>query len=113
MKVELKNTSILHDIPQNIPEEIIDTIISTKDLKIERIVSQGQCSPDGFWYDQKDNEWVIIIKGKAILEFATQEEIILNEGEYINIPAHKKHRVKWTDPQRKTIWLAIYYTNFR
>jgi cupin 2 domain-containing protein len=77
---------------------------------VERIVSQGHCSPEGFWYDQDENEWVIVLSGIAAIEFEGVAEIIqLLPGSYLNIPAHKKHRVTQTSSDEKTVWLAIYY----
>ena len=106
----MKNTgNIFSNIPNNLPEEIFETIVANDKIKIERIVSKGQSSPKDFWYDQDQNEWVIVLEGKARLVFEGNETINLNKGDYINIPAHKKHRVEWTDPHVETIWLAIYY----
>jgi cupin 2 domain-containing protein len=78
-------------------------------VTIEKIISKGQKSPNSDWYDQKKNEWVMILRGKAVLSFEDQTSVQLNEGDFINIPAHKKHRVTWTDPDNETIWLAIHY----
>lgn len=106
----MSNTkNIFSNIPENIPDEIFEKIISNDKMKIERIVSKGQSSPKDFWYDQGQNEWVLLLKGKAKLQFDHDETVVLREGDYINIPAHKKHRVEWTDPNEETIWLAIFY----
>lgn len=77
-------------------------------IRIEKIVSNGQKSPENFWYEQEENEFVLLLKGNAILEFE-EEIMILNEGDAVNIPAHKKHRVKQTSQEMPTIWLAIFY----
>ena len=91
-------------------EEAFSKIFAQPGLKIERIVSQGQASPPEFWYDQAWNEWVIVLKGGATLQFedepATRE---LGEGDYVFIPARKRHRVEWTDPQQPTVWLAVHF----
>ena len=106
----MKIKNIFNDIPSNLSKEILDEIISTDKIRIERIISKGQTSPENFWYDQEENEWVIVIKGKAKLKIIDEDELIeLNEGDYINIPSHKKHRVEWTDPEIETIWLAVFY----
>jgi cupin 2 domain-containing protein len=106
----MKIKNIFNDIPSNLSKEILDEIISTDKIRIERIISKGQTSPENFWYDQEENEWVIVIKGKAKLKIIDEDELIeLNEGDYINIPSHKKHRVEWTDPESETIWLAVFY----
>lgn len=95
---------------ENMKEELIETIFQTSGFRIERIVSNGQSSAEGFWYDQEENEWVIVIQGSAGLRFENQEElIILNSGDYLLIDSHLRHRVEWTDPDQETIWLAVHY----
>jgi len=101
--------NIFDNIPSNIPEEIIEILIDSDQLKVERIISKGHVSPKDFWYDQDKNEFVVLLKGSAKLLFENDEQIILSAGDYIFIPAHKKHRVEWTDPEIETIWLAIFY----
>jgi len=103
-------SNILRNIPKNISNEIFENIVKTNQFRIERIISSGQKSPSDFWYDQDWNEWVLMIQGRAVLEFDDKEKNIeLNQNDYILIPAHKKHRVKWTDPTQETIWLAIHF----
>jgi cupin 2 domain-containing protein len=65
-------------------------------------------SPDGFWYDEPTNEWVLVLQGAAKIEFE-DETLEMRPGDYIDIPAHKKHRVAWTTPDEPTIWLAVHY----
>ncbi len=96
-------------IPMSINTEIFETLIESEDIKIERIISKGHTSPDSGWYDQDKNEWVIVLQGKALLAFADNTTINLKTGDYINIAAHQKHRINWTDPDTETIWLAIHY----
>ncbi len=105
----MKPGNIYAAIPQSLPEEIFETIIVSNNVNIERIISKGHTSPQSGWYDQKKNEWVLVLKGKALLAFENEPSIYLHSGEYINIPAHKKHKVQWTDPETVTIWLAIHY----
>src|SRR5574338_845788 len=101
---------IFSGIPRQITQEITDVIVSSPEARIEKIVSKGHSSPRDYWYDQEQNEWVIVIKGKARLEFYGEIQLVeLNEGDYINIPSHKKQRVDWTDPESETIWLAVFY----
>lgn len=88
-------------------EEFLD-LIKSKNVRIERIVSNGQSSPVNFWYEQKENEFVLVLEGDAILEFE-DKEINLKKGDYINIEANRKHRVKYTSKEKPTIWLAIFY----
>lgn len=96
------------DIPQHLPKEAVQTLIQATNVRIERIVSHGHSSPEGFWYDQDQHEWVVVLKGSARLRFedATFE---MKPGDFLNIPAHQKHRVEWTTPDEPTIWLAVFY----
>lgn len=83
-------------------------IFKNEVIKIEKIVSNGQTSPENFWYEQEESEFVLVLKGNAILEFEEQT-MILNEGDAVNIPALTKHRVKQTSLEESTIWLAVFY----
>ncbi|MDP1932867.1 MAG: cupin domain-containing protein [Gammaproteobacteria bacterium] len=76
---------------------------------IERIVSQGQYSADGFWYEQPHAEWVMVVQGEAVIEWEEGSITRLAAGDWVNIPAFRKHRVKWTDPEQETVWLAVHY----
>lgn len=101
--------NLFADIPTDLPEELIQPLLSTSKVRIERIVSLGHASPKGIWYDQETPEWVLLVKGAARLMFEGEEPIDLRPGSFVNIPAHKRHRVEWTDPTQPTIWLAIHY----
>jgi cupin 2 domain-containing protein len=101
-------TNLLADLPAQLPEELIQTLLSTPQVRIERIISQGHVSLPGFWYDQSEDEWVILIQGAARLRM-DDGMVELKPGDFLNIPAHRKHRVEWTAPDELTIWLAIYY----
>ena len=102
--------SLLEGIPVELPEELFDTICSTDTVKIERIVSKGHASPKGFWYDQDRNEFILVVQGSAGLKFESEEDVVvLRAGDYLNIRAHAKHRVEWTDSACETIWLAVHY----
>lgn len=83
-------------------------LLKNDNIKIEKIVSNGQSSPINFWYEQEKNEFVLILKGNAIIEYESSE-FILNEGDYVNIKAFTKHRVKYTNQTQPTIWLAVFY----
>jgi len=102
-------SNIFSQIPSELKEEFFQELISKDGFKIERIISKGHVTQDGEWYDQKSDEWVVVLKGEAILEFENSDKVRLKDGDYINIPAHKKHRVSWTKPDVETIWLAIHY----
>ena len=105
----MKKLNIYSNIPEKLSDEIVDVIFQSEIIRIERIISDGQASPDNFWYDQEENEWVILLKGKAKIKYQDQSEQNLTEGDYIFIPSHKKHRVEWTDNNTKTIWLAVLF----
>lgn len=75
-------------------------------VKIERIVSHSAASPPGFWFDQAHDEWVIVLKGTAVLQFIDGKEVTLSHGDYLLIPKHEKHRVERTSEE--VIWLAVH-----
>lgn len=103
-------SSLLRNIPKDLPEELIETIGSSDSVRIERIVSRGHASPKDFWYDQEQNEFVLLVQGSARLIVENMDNpVVLNAGDYIDIPAHVRHRVEWTDPDCETIWLAVHY----
>ena len=109
---DVKN--LYENMPNHIPQELFQEILKTKNIKVERIVSKGHSSEVDYWYDQEENEWVILLKGSAGLLFEGDEKaVVLRPGSYINIPAHTKHRVEWTDPEMVTIWLAVYYKDVK
>ncbi len=105
--ISIKN--IFEKIPASLNEEFYEDIITSGNFKLERIVSEGQSTPENFWYDQDKNEFVILIRGSAELLFENDEKIKLKPGDYLIIPAHKKHRVLKTDTTQKTFWLALHY----
>jgi cupin 2 domain-containing protein len=100
--------NLLAGVPTNLPDELFETITESRDVRIERIVSHGHASPPGFWYDQPQHEWVVLVKGAARLRFENWT-IDLTPGDFINIRAHEKHRVEWTSPDEPTVWLAVHY----
>ncbi|MBS0424510.1 MAG: cupin domain-containing protein [Proteobacteria bacterium] len=105
----MKSHNIFSGIPGRLDQELFELLAGNDRVAIERIISKGQKSPESGWYDQERNEWVLVLKGKAVLSFEDQASIHLNEGDFMNIPAHKKHKVVWTDPNNETIWLAVHY----
>ena len=93
------------------PREIFASLVVAKDVKIERIVSRGHHSDPNFWFDQDEDEWVLLVAGEAQLKFEDGGRILhLTPGMYVNIAAHEKHRVEWTSQQQDTIWLAVFYS---
>ncbi len=89
------------------PEEFFETLISTPSVRIERIVSEGHSSPENFWYDQDEWEWVAVLQGDAELEFE-DGKINLSAGDYLFIPKHKRHRVTETSTKIPCVWLAVF-----
>ncbi len=105
-------SNLFENIPGMLSEERVSILAENENVRIERIVSDGQSSPEDFWYDQEQNEWVLLISGSAVLSFEAEtgiERIELNSGDHLLIPAHQRHRVESTSATEKTIWLAIYY----
>lgn len=78
-------------------------------LRIERIISKGHTSPETGWYDQDENEWVVVLRGAGTVEYEDGRVFAMRPGDYINIPAHARHRVTWTTPEEPTVWLALFY----
>lgn len=108
------NTCVTHNIfsgiPDQLPEEIFEYILKKENIIIERIISNGHITTAGQWYDQSNDEWVILLQGQAILLFEEhQKRVTLNPGDYLLIPAHTRHSVEWTVPEFSTIWLAIHF----
>jgi cupin 2 domain-containing protein len=102
--------SLFEDIPAELPEEHLDTLCSAAGVKIERIISRGHASPEGFWYDQDRSEFVLVVQGSAGLRLEGEDDIlVLKAGDYLNIGSHVKHRIEWTDSSCDTIWLAVHY----
>lgn len=94
----------------NLSEEITEVILITESFRLERIVSTGQATPAGRWYDQETDEWVLLLTGEAGLRFENDfQAITMKPGDYLLIPAHRRHRVEWTAPDQPTIWLAMHY----
>lgn len=101
--------NIFDNPPHELKDEFFEELISSKNFKLERIVSEGHKSPENSWYDQDKNEFVLLISGSAELAFENEPSIKLKRGDYLIIPAHQKHRVDWTDPNQKTVWLTLHY----
>ena len=101
-------SNLFTDLPEKLPDELLTTLFEATNARIERIVSHGHISPEGFWYDQDEHEWVVILKGAARLRFE-DSTLEMKPGDFVNIPAHRKHRVEWTTVDEPTIWLAVFY----
>lgn len=102
--------NLFAEIPAKLAAELSEPLLKSSTVRIERIVSHGQASADNYWYDQEEDEWVVVLKGKAQLRFEGEDEPLeLEPGDYLNIPAHQRHRVEWTAPDELTVWLAVFY----
>ncbi len=99
----------IFDLPSSLPnKELFESIVSTDNILIERIISTGQTTPPEEWYDQAKDEWVILLQGEAILSYVDGSQIKLTAGDYLFIPAHQKHRVEYTSSEPPCIWLAVH-----
>jgi cupin 2 domain-containing protein len=93
-------------------QEAFETLLQNDSFRLERIVSECHSTPEGSWFDQPEDEWVILLRGSAGLRIDGEPEpIVLNPGDFILIRAHQKHRVEWTSSEEKTYWLALHYRN--
>jgi cupin 2 domain-containing protein len=102
--------NLLRSLPDASAAECVDALMTRPGLRFERIVSFGQASPPGFWYDQSESEWVLLLAGAARLRFADESEArLICPGDWLEITPHRRHRVDWTDPAAPTIWLAVFY----
>ncbi|MEW4452933.1 cupin domain-containing protein [Bremerella sp. JC817] len=106
----MSSGNLLASIPESLSEELFETLAQADDVKIERIVSASHASPEGFWYDQPQHEFVLLVEGEAVLRLEGEADPRhLKSGDFVNIPARQKHRVESTSTEGKTIWLAIHY----
>ena len=102
--------NLFADLPASIAEELVDVFAHSQHVRVERIVSTGHASPEDSWYDQDEHEWVVVLKGEGKLLFEADDgPILLRPGDYVLIPAHRKHRVEWTVPGEPTVWLAVFF----
>ncbi len=100
--------NLFSPLPDARTAEVFEALLTRPGLKIERIVTHGQASPGGFWYDQAQHEWVVLLSGSASLQFEGEEPRTLQPGDWIDIPPHRRHRVAWTDLHQPTVWLAVH-----
>jgi len=102
-------SSLFDDVPGPREQERVEVLLDRPDLRLERVISTGQATPDGIWYDQEEDEWVAIVRGRAGLRFEDETRVrILEPGDHLLISAHRRHRVEWTDATEPTIWLALH-----
>jgi cupin 2 domain-containing protein len=97
------------DIPLEMPEELSQILWQTSCLRVERIVSRGQVTPEGQWYDQAEDEWVVLLTGAARVRIEGQDESVdMRPGDFVLLSAHVRHRVEWTALDCDTVWLAVF-----
>ncbi|QDU22163.1 cupin domain-containing protein [Urbifossiella limnaea] len=102
-------TNLFADLPTNLAAELTQTLAAGPGVRVERIVSQGHASPPGFWYDQDEAEWVLVVRGAARLGFE-DGALELRPGDHVTIPAGRRHRVEWTTADEPTVWLAVFFS---
>ena len=105
-------TNLFADLPETLSEELLETLFATGQVRIERIVSTGHASPDGFWYDQREHEWVVVLQGNATLEIVDNGNTVarnMSPGDHVLLRARQKHRVVSTAPDQPTVWLAVFF----
>jgi len=102
--------NLFADLPRLLPAEQFDILVAAGRLRLERIVSSSHATPPGHWDDQDTDEWVVVLRGSAGLRFEDADDVVvLREGDYLLIPAHRRHRVEWTAADQPTVWLALHY----
>jgi cupin 2 domain-containing protein len=107
---DLRRGNLFDDVPSRLPAERFDRLLETPGLMLERIVSTGHATPPGEWWDQDRDEWVVLLRGGAELRFADRDDVVaLRPGDWVLIPAHRRHRVERTDPHEPTVWLALHH----
>ena len=112
MKPDLHN--LFADLPDDRTQEDVLDLLNLPGVRIERITSRGQTTPEGEWYDQEEVEWVMVVKGAAqLLIEGEATPIDMGPGDHVYLPPYLRHRVVWTDPEQDTIWLAVFVTDGR
>jgi cupin 2 domain-containing protein len=103
-------TNLFDGLPARRPDELVEVLAQAPVVRIERIVSTGQATPPGQWFDQDRAEWVVVLQGRAELRFEDETGVrTMEPGDHVTIAPHRRHRVEWTDPDRPTVWLAVHY----
>ncbi len=102
--------NLFAEIPDSLPEELVEILLEGHGFRLERIVCDGHATTAGVWYDQESHEWVLLLTGSAGIRFDGEKEIrVMRPGDWLHIAAHTLHRVEWTAPAEKTVWLALHY----
>jgi len=103
--------NLFANLPTKLPEEEIVPLLSSANMRIERIVSTGQTSPPGFWYDQEEHEWILVLRGRGVIEYEDGKMVSLAPGDPLHIPARVRHRVRETSREEPTVWLAVFWSD--
>ncbi|MDG3006009.1 cupin domain-containing protein [Paludisphaera mucosa] len=104
--------NLFSPLPGDLAGEFFEPLAGTRRTRVERIVSRGHASPEGFWYDQDEHEFVVVLRGAARLRFEGPEEVVaMGPGDHLTIAAHRRHRVDWTTPDEPTVWLAVFFAD--
>ncbi len=104
-----KRENLFANLPAHLPDELCSVLAENRQIRIEKIVSAGHSRPKDFWYDQDEDEWVVVLMGESKLAFENAEVMFLKPGDHVLIPAHQRHRVEWTIPDEPTVWLAVFF----
>ena len=105
----LRTGNLFAKLPFDLDTELIEALTETKTVRVERIVSRGHSSPEGLWYEDPRHEWVLLVRGSATLLFESSETLKLVSGDWVEIPARRRHRVEATNSSEDTFWIAVYY----
>jgi cupin 2 domain-containing protein len=105
----MHSANLFAGIGTSTAEEVFTPLVEGKRFRLERIVSTGQASPPDEWYDQPDDEWVIVLRGRAALRYADGSVQEMAPGDHVLIPAHVRHRVEWTSADEPTVWLGLHF----
>lgn len=106
----MNTENLFSNLPQKAPQEVIEALLKNKSFSLKRVISTGQATAPGEWYDQTDDEWCILLSGSAGLQFEGEEELVVfKPGDHIVIPAHKRHRINWTDATVPSVWIVLHY----
>ena len=101
--------NLFEHFPTSLDQEWTQALLDRPGVRIERIISSGHASPEDFWYDQPEHEWVLVVRGAARLLFEDGEVVELKTGDHVHIGPHRRHRVAWTTPEEPTVWLAVFF----
>ena len=108
--VPIRTSHLFDGIPPELHAELTDVLARDANVRVERIVSRGHASPPGFWYDERETEWVMVVKGRARLRLEADDALLeLRPGDHVTIPPHARHRVEWTTPDEDTVWIAVFF----